>query len=226
VTTNHLSRHIELERLCGADFLPRRHREKRASGKTDTEFLDLRVQALGCMKCGLCKTRTQVVFGTGPLTAPLMFVGEAPGKDEDLQGEPFVGQAGQLLTSTLEKIGVKRDRVYIANILKCRPPGNRTPQPDEMAACMDWLLGQIRMIKPKLLCAMGNIAAQTLLDTKTGITKLRGKTLESRVGPLFPTFHPAYILRNRSDLPLFESDLREACRLAGLLFLAPLPKNQ
>ena len=256
MTTNHLKRHIELERLCGADFLPRRHRETRGGSpvrsnrqdaedakKTDSEkiskallgalgdlavisddsrdpipaeFLDLRAQALGCMKCGLCKTRTQVVFGVGPLTAPLMFVGEAPGEDEDLQGEPFVGRAGQILTSTLEKIGVKRDRVYIANILKCRPPGNRTPQPDEMAACMDWLLGQVRMIKPKLLCAMGNIAAQTLLETKTGITKLRGKVLESRVGPLFPTFHPAYILRNRNDLPIFESDLREACRLAGL----------
>jgi DNA polymerase len=146
-----------------------------------------------------------------------MFVGEAPGEDEDRQGEPFVGRAGQLLTRTLEKLGVRRSRVYIGNILKCRPPGNRTPQFDEMAACMPWLLRQIQFVNPAILCALGNIAAQTLLNTRTGITRLRGRYAEAHGRKVFCTFHPAYILRNMGDLPLFEADLRTVCRDAGLL---------
>jgi uracil-DNA glycosylase len=181
------------------------------------DFGTFREEVLDCRRCGLCSTRTQVVFGTGPLKTPLMFVGEAPGQDEDLQGEPFVGRAGQLLTNTLKKFGIERSQVFIANILKCRPPGNRTPAPDEMAACMPWLQRQIATIQPKLICGLGNIAVQTLLVTKTGITKLRGRVTQAQGVPFFPTFHPAYILRNMSDLPLFEADIKAALQTAGLL---------
>ncbi|HEX7900759.1 MAG TPA: uracil-DNA glycosylase [Planctomycetota bacterium] len=180
------------------------------------DYLALRQEALGCRKCGLCETRTQVVFGVGRLDSPLLFVGEAPGADEDIQGEPFVGKAGQLLTRTLAKHGVSRDKVHIANILKCRPPGNRTPAPEEMAACMPWLQRQLEAIRPKVLCAMGNIAAQTLLNTKTGITRLRGQYADGLGRKIFPTFHPAYILRNMGELPVFEADILQACRDAGL----------
>jgi DNA polymerase len=146
-----------------------------------------------------------------------MFIGEAPGEDEDRQGEPFVGRAGRLLTESLRKLGIERSRVYIANILKCRPPGNRTPQFDEMSACMPHLLKQIRFVAPKILCALGNIAAQTLLNTKTGITKLRGRYWEAFGFRVFPTFHPAYILRNMGEKTLWETDLSKVSRDAGLL---------
>jgi len=230
----HLRRHLEMERLFGADFLPipksqrrspivfvaprapRKQEEDSEAKNEPADFVSFRDQVLGCEKCGLCKSRTQVVFGVGPLAAPLMFVGEAPGGDEDLQGEPFVGRAGQLLTKTLKKVGVERNRVYIANILKCRPPENRTPQFDEMASCMPWLVKQLQFVKPKILCALGNIAAQTLLNTKTGITRLRGKYAEALGVKVFPTFHPAYVLRNMGELGLFETDLRKVCRDAGL----------
>ncbi|MFN3483929.1 MAG: uracil-DNA glycosylase [Planctomycetota bacterium] len=233
----HARRHLEMERLFGADFLPlsrsrapkrpppaprpakaasARPTEVPAGPSEPPEFLEFRRQVLACTKCGLAGTRTQVVFGVGPLGAPLMFIGEAPGEDEDRQGEPFVGRAGQLLTRTLEKLGVRRNQVYIANILKCRPPGNRTPQFDEMAACMPWLLRQIAFVNPRILCALGNIAAQTLLNTRTGITRLRGRYTEAHGRRVFCTFHPAYILRNMGDLPLFEADLRTVCRDLGL----------
>jgi DNA polymerase len=172
---------------------------------------------MGCTRCGLASTRTQAVFGVGPPGAALMFVGEAPGEDEDRQGEPFVGRAGQLLTRTLEKVGVRRDRVYIANILKCRPPGNRTPQFDEMASCMPFLLKQVQYVRPKLLCALGNVACQALLGSKKGITQIRGRILEVNGMRIFPTFHPAYVLRNMGEKGLFETDLRKACLEAGLL---------
>lgn len=216
--TRALKRHAEMERLFGADFLPLSRASApgpRAPGPAD--FLEFREKVLACTQCGLCKGRTQVVFGVGPLDAPLMFVGEAPGEDEDRQGEPFVGRAGQLLTKTLKKVGVERGRVYIANILKCRPPGNRTPQPDEMSACMPWLLRQIKFVKPRILCALGNIAVQALLATRTGITQLRGKYHEAHGLKIFPMFHPAYILRNMGELGLFEADLRRACLDAGLI---------
>jgi len=181
-----------------------------------SDFQAFRAEVLGCTRCGLCSSRTQVVFGTGPVKTPLMFVGEAPGQDEDLQGEPFVGRAGQLLTNTLKKFGVERSRVFIGNILKCRPPGNRTPAPEEMASCMPWLQRQIATIQPKLICGLGNIAVQTLLLTKTGITKLRGRLTQAQGVPFYPTFHPAYILRNMNDLPLFEADIKAALGIAGL----------
>jgi DNA polymerase len=226
-----LKRHAELEGLFGSDFLPvSKGALKAAPASTPesgplhpweqdwpAELLALRSEALACTKCGLCKTRTRGVFGTGPKSTPLMFVGEAPGADEDLQGEPFVGRAGKLLTETLRKIGVERRQVYIANILKCRPPENRTPQADEMAACTPWLKRQIGIVKPKLLCGLGNVAVQALMETKTGITKLRGRMAGALGMDFFPTFHPAYVLRNMGELPVFEGDLKEACRRAGLL---------
>jgi DNA polymerase len=224
-----IERHAEMEGLFGADFLPVSRRGKApaaASGPGPAlhpwetwskEYLAFRAEVLACENCGLCRTRTQVVFGTGPAPAPLMFVGEAPGADEDRQGEPFVGRAGQLLTATLKKLGLDRSRVHIANILKCRPPDNRVPQPDEMAACLPWLKRQIAEVKPKLICGLGNIAVQGLLETKTGITKLRGKKTTALGVDFFPVYHPAYVLRNMSELPVFEADVKEAARLAGLL---------
>ena len=241
--TRPLKRHVEMEGLFGADFLPISKKARAtpapapapkpaaaAPAKKGTssfpyawekdwpeDFQAFRAEVLDCRKCGLCSTRTQVVFGTGPVSTPLMFVGEAPGEDEDRKGEPFVGRAGQLLTSTLKKHGIERSQVFIANILKCRPPGNRTPAPDEMAACMPWLQRQIATIQPKVICGLGNIAVQTLLVTKTGITKLRGRMTQAQGVPFFPTFHPAYILRNMSDLPLFEADIKQVLQFAGLI---------
>jgi len=152
--------------------------------------------------CTLCKLhalgRKQVVFGVGNPDADLMFVGEAPGADEDLQGEPFVGRAGQLLTKIIEAIGLGRDEVYIANIIKCRPPGNRNPEPDEVEQCEPFLFRQVAAIKPKVIVALGKFAAQSLLRTTDPITRLRGRSFTYRGATLIPTFHPAYLLRNPS----------------------------
>lgn len=182
------------------------------------EFEKFRTEVLACRKCdSLCDTRTQVVFGVGTIKAPVVFVGEAPGADEDLKGEPFIGRAGQLLTQSLAKLGVAREQVYIANILKCRPPDNRTPRPEEMAACLPYLLKQLDWIKPGRICALGNIAVQSLLGTTLGISKLRGRYHDFHGRPLFATFHPAYILRNMGQLPTFDADIRAVCKDAGLI---------
>jgi uracil-DNA glycosylase family 4 len=150
--------------------------------------------------CTRCKLHTlgrrQVVFGVGSPTASLMFVGEAPGEDEDRQGEPFVGRAGQLLTKIIEAIGLTRQQVYIANVIKCRPPGNRNPEPDEVGTCEPFLFEQIAAIQPKVVVALGKFAAQSLLRSTEPITKLRGRVFEFRGASLIPTFHPAYLLRN------------------------------
>jgi uracil-DNA glycosylase len=153
--------------------------------------------------CDRCKLHTlgrrQVVFGVGSPQADLMFVGEAPGADEDLQGEPFVGRAGQLLTKIIEAIGLARDQVYIANVIKCRPPGNRNPEPDEVERCEPFLFRQIDAIQPKVIVALGKFAAQSLLKTTEPITRLRGRVYNYRGAQLIPTFHPAYLLRNPSS---------------------------
>lgn len=150
--------------------------------------------------CTRCKLHTlgrrQVVFGVGHARARLMFVGEAPGEDEDRQGEPFVGRAGQLLTKIIEAIGMTREQVYIANVIKCRPPGNRNPEPDEVATCEPFLFRQIDAVGPRVTVALGKFAAQSLLRTTEPITRLRGREFEFRGGVLIPTFHPAYLLRN------------------------------
>jgi DNA polymerase len=150
-----------------------------------------------CMRCKLCTLgRKQVVFGVGSPKARLMFVGEAPGEDEDRQGEPFVGRAGQLLTKIIEAINLTREQVYIANVIKCRPPGNRNPEPDEVAECEPFLFQQIAIIQPRVIVALGKFAAQSLLRTVEPITRLRGREFEYRGATLIPTFHPAYLLRN------------------------------
>jgi uracil-DNA glycosylase family 4 len=150
-----------------------------------------------CTRCKLHTLgRTQIVFGVGNPNADLMFVGEAPGRDEDVQGFPFVGRAGQLLTKIIEAIALKREDVYIANVIKCRPPENRNPEPDEVASCEPFLFRQIDIIKPKVIVALGKFGAQTLLQTLDPISRLRGRVFDYRGAKLIPTFHPAYLLRN------------------------------
>jgi len=173
------------------------------------ELKKLEKQVKQCTKCELCKGRTNVVFGTGAPDADLMFVGEAPGHYEDVQGEPFVGRAGQLLTKIIESIGLKREEVYIANILKCRPPENRNPNANEIALCTPHLIKQIEIICPKIICALGTFAAQTLLDTKETIGKLRGKFFEYQGTKLLATYHPAYLLRNPNDKKKVWADIKK-----------------
>jgi len=168
-------------------------------------FSELRQRVLPCVKCAhLAATRKNVVFGIGNIEAELMFVGEAPGADEDEQGEPFVGRAGELLTRIIQTMGLARDKVYIANILKCRPDtpgqgtGNRKPTPEEMRTCIPYLHEQIDLIRPKVLVALGGTAVEGLLGKTSGITKLRGHWQTYRGTPLMPTYHPAYLLRNQA----------------------------
>jgi len=149
-----------------------------------------------CTRCGLCRNRTNVVFGVGNPIARLMFVGEGPGADEDLKGEPFVGRAGQLLTKIIESMGMEREDVYIANVVKCRPPENRTPLPDEIATCSPFLFQQILAIRPRVVVCLGTPATQTVLGTRDTITRLRGTFHEINGIRVMPTFHPAYLLRN------------------------------
>lgn len=152
-----------------------------------------------CTRCKLCTLgRSQTVFGVGHAKARLMFVGEAPGEDEDKKGEPFVGRAGQLLTKIIEAIGLTREQVYIANVIKCRPPNNRNPEPDEVATCEPYLFRQIDVIQPNVIVPLGKFAAQSLLKTMEPITRLRGRQFDYRGTVLIPTFHPAYLLRNPS----------------------------
>lgn len=161
-----------------------------------TELEQLRITAESCTVCRLAETRTQVVFGVGEPDSELMFVGEAPGRNEDLEGVPFVGRAGQLLNSLLDEVGIPRERVYIANVLKCRPPNNRDPQPDEIDACKGYLRQQIRLIRPRVVVTLGNFSTKLLLNTTTGITRLRGQAFAWWLGAtLIPTFHPAAALR-------------------------------
>ena len=152
-----------------------------------------------CVRCKLCALgRKQIVFGVGNPNANLMFVGEAPGRDEDIQGIPFVGRAGQKLTQIIEAIGLKREDVYIANVIKCRPPENRNPEPDEVEQCEPFLFRQVDTIKPKVIVALGTFAAKSLLKSNESISRLRGRVFEYRGAKLVPTFHPAFLLRNPS----------------------------
>jgi len=150
----------------------------------------------GCTRCKLSRGRTTIVFGSGAPGARLVFIGEGPGEEEDRQGQPFVGRAGQLLTKMVESVGITRDEVYICNIVKCRPPGNRNPEPEEIAACAPFLAGQLAAIRPGVICALGTFAAQTLLRTREPISRLRGQLHTYGAAVLVPTFHPAFLLRN------------------------------
>ena len=165
----------------------------------DMDWSTLERTVAACTRCGLHATRTQTVFGVGNREARWMFIGEAPGADEDRQGEPFVGRAGQLLNAMIDAIGLKREEVYIANILKCRPPGNRDPQPNEVESCEPYLMRQIELIHPRLIVALGRHAAHSLLKTEAPLARLRGQRLAYRGTPLVVTFHPAYLLRNPID---------------------------
>jgi DNA polymerase len=168
-----------------------------AADHVASELAAIEARAKACVKCSeLSRCRHSVVFGVGNPHAEIMFVGEAPGRDEDMQGEPFVGRAGELLTKIIAAMGFKREDVYIANVLKCRPPENRTPLPDEVTNCLPYLLLQIELIKPKLIVALGATAVRALLDVQLGITKMRGHWYTFRDIPIMPTFHPAYLLRN------------------------------
>jgi DNA polymerase len=161
-----------------------------------------------CLKCALGKTRTNFVFGTGDPRAKLVFIGEAPGQEEDLQGEPFVGRAGRLLDQILESFSFKRQEVYICNILKCRPPGNRDPLPEEVASCEPYLWRQLELIQPRMIVALGRIAAQTLLKTQVPVGKLKEHIYSYRGIPLFITYHPAAILRTPSYRRTVDEDMR------------------
>jgi uracil-DNA glycosylase family 4 len=164
-----------------------------------------------CTRCKLCKLgRRQIVFGVGNPHADLMFVGEAPGRDEDIQGVPFVGRSGQKLTQIIEAIGLKREDVYIANVIKCRPPENRNPEPDEVQTCEPFLFRQIDVIKPKVIVALGTFAARALLKTDDPISRLRGRVYDYRGAKLIPTFHPAYLLRNPSCRREVWEDMKQA----------------
>ena len=185
-----------------------------------TELEAVAAEAAGCTRCRLYQSRTQVVFGQGDPNADLMFVGEAPGFHEDRQGIPFVGPSGQLLNRLLEGIGLRRQDVYIANVVKSRPPNNRDPQPDEIAACRPWLDAQIRLVDPKVVVTLGNFAAKTLLETTTGITRLRGRAYPFQGRVLLPTFHPAAALHAQgrrtagpSPLEAMEDDFRVLAEL-------------
>ncbi|RMG92989.1 MAG: uracil-DNA glycosylase [Zetaproteobacteria bacterium] len=153
-------------------------------------------QARACQACKLARTRTQVVFGVGSATADLVFIGEAPGRDEDLQGEPFVGRAGRLLDRMLAAIGLRRDQVYIMNTIKCRPPNNRDPEADELAACHVWFDRQLSILAPKVICLLGRVAAQKVLETEQPLRALRGRWHELNGIPVLVSYHPAYLLRS------------------------------
>lgn len=176
---------------------------------------DIRKELLSCRGCPLCAGRRTVVFGVGNPRAALMFVGEGPGEEEDRQGEPFVGAAGRRLNQWIARLGLAREDVYIANIVKCRPPGNRAPLPEEAASCLPYLKRQIRAIRPEAICTLGAVALQYLLGTNEKITRVRGKWRELEGIPVLPTYHPAFILRNQTretevlaDLDLLAERLR------------------
>ncbi|MBI1987741.1 MAG: uracil-DNA glycosylase [Nitrospinae bacterium] len=205
-----------------------------SGGRLNPALASTREEALSCTRCPLHRTRTQVVFGAGSEYASLVFIGEGPGADEDLQGKPFVGRAGQLLTRLLQEIGIQREEVYITNVVKCRPPNNRNPQPDEIAACEPYLIRQREIIRPKLICTLGSFAAQTLLKTQQPISRLRGRLhpLGDQNGhdpaelaspknenvlqkdssivtvKVLPTYHPAFILRYPAQLKVIQEDFQ------------------
>lgn len=177
---------------------------------------DIRADLGDCKRCPLCEKRTNLVFGVGDTKARLLFVGEAPGRDEDVKGEPFVGEAGMLLTKIIQAMGLQRSQVYICNVLKCRPPNNRNPLPSEIEQCHPFMLRQVKAIKPEVIVALGTFAAQTLLHSKEPISKLRGKFHDYHGIPLMPTFHPAFLLRNQNMKREVWEDMQLVMKKLGL----------
>jgi uracil-DNA glycosylase family 4 len=233
--TTTLKRHLQRRQRAGIRFLPKRDpaeakpvsviEENLLGGTVDDMFADtaasmqantleaLRAAIGDCQRCKLCSGRTNIVFGVGNPHAKLMFVGEGPGRDEDLQGEPFVGRAGQLLTDIITKgIGIKREDVYICNVVKCRPPENRNPEPDEVAACEPFLKKQIELVRPEIIVGLGKFAVQTLLQSNVPISKLRGNWHSYHGIKLMPTFHPAYLLRSPADKKLVWEDIKQVIK--------------
>lgn len=191
--------HFEYRKSCGINYFQEPEEQKSSLPEDNQPLLDRVVEEIGdCKRCKLHPTRKNIVFGSGNPGARLMLVGEAPGAEEDEQGMPFVGKAGQLLTKIIEAIDLKRSDVYIANIIKCRPPSNRNPDEDEIKTCIPFLKKQIEIIAPEIVCTLGNIAARSLLDTDMGITKLRGRFHERSGLKIMPTYHPSYLLRDQS----------------------------
>ncbi|MEK7337756.1 MAG: uracil-DNA glycosylase [candidate division NC10 bacterium] len=211
--------YLEAQRQLGLECIPAAPVAGPAPAGPPHPLAAVRAGLGECPRCKLCRGRTQIVFGVGNPRAELVFVGEAPGAEEDAQGEPFVGRAGQLLTRIIQAIGLRREDVYICNIIKCRPPANRNPEADEIAACEPFLLKQLEAIRPKLICTLGGPAAQTLLKTKEPISRLRGRLFEFRGIPLLPTYHPAFLLRNPHEKKTVWQDMqllqRELTRLTG-----------
>jgi len=184
---------------------------------TGEELLDgICGELAGCTRCKLHRRRTNIVFGVGNPRAELVFVGEGPGHDEDVQGIPFVGRAGQLLNQMIIAMGIKRDDVYIANVVKCRPPENRTPEKDEIATCMPFLMRQLANINPKVIVSLGSVAAQALLNTNKSISHFRGQWFDFRGAKLMATYHPAYLLRNPHAKPEVWADLKKVMAYLGL----------
>ena len=198
---------IEIEHVAIADAA--------THNRDENEWRRIQQEVSICTACDLHQSRTNTVFGVGDNTADWMIIGEAPGQDEDRQGEPFVGRAGQLLNQMLLSVGLSREKVFIANILKCRPPNNRDPRPEEVASCADFLLRQIQWIKPKLILSVGRVSAQNLLNRKDAIGRLRGKVYEHpETGiPLVVTYHPAYLLRSPTEKSKVWQDLVMARKL-------------
>lgn len=213
---------LKHEALWGGDFLVLPKGSQTQAEKTPERILDGIREELGdCKRCPLSEGRTHIVFGEGNPKARIMFVGEAPGAVEDKTGKPFVGPAGKLLTDIVEKgMGLKRSDVYIANILKCRPPGNRDPLPIEVSECIGFLKAQISAIRPEMIIALGRIAAQNLLETKTPISRLRGNLKEFMGTKVMPTYHPSYLLQNPSKKRDVWEDIKAVLRYLEL----PLPR--
>ena len=231
---NRLYRAVELYRELGFEYLPLKKdaiegllksrrdefppapqlREETAGSpgiKTDG-LKEVRDKIGDCKRCKLSENRNNIVFGEGSPAAEIMFIGEGPGKDEDLQARPFVGEAGKLLTNLIVKLGLKREDVYIANIVKCRPPYNRNPEDDEVSSCRPFVEEQIELINPKVIVCLGRVAAQALLKVKTPISKMRGDFLQYRDVPVMPTFHPEYLLKNPKDKWLTWDDMQKVLK--------------
>ncbi|MDP2272177.1 MAG: uracil-DNA glycosylase [Archangium sp.] len=207
---------VPLERSRGSTATAPAPKVEAPSVIVPGETLDEVRRELGeCTRCKLCNGRTQIVFGSGNPRAELVFVGEGPGEEEDKQGIPFVGAAGQLLTKMIEAMKFSRDTVYICNVVKCRPPGNRNPEPEEIQSCEPFLRAQLRVIKPRVIVALGKFASQTLLREDTAITRLRGQWRKYEGIDLMPTFHPAYLLRSPDEKKKAWMDLQEVMKRLG-----------
>jgi len=213
--------HLDLSRRVD-ESTSRQEEESSTTGRLDdsatSDFDALRAEAHDCTKCRLAGTRTNVVFGVGDPNADLMFIGEAPGRDEDEQGEPFVGRAGQLLTDIIKAMKLSREQVYIANVIKCRPPENRNPEPDELDACRPFIRRQVELIQPKVIVTLGKFGLQSLTGKAYGISSVRGQWLDYNGIKLMPTYHPAYLLRTPAAKKDVWADMKKVMAELGIQF--------